>query len=181
MLNPQQQKHLDQITRNCQIITFGLALSVIVFVFTVFVILQNAEEQKPIELPLLTYVGIGSALLALVAGAIAPKIIMSNLRQKLAEGQEWNWNPSSVPMEELGDIGPLAAIFQIRLIVGLAILEGAAFMNVIAYMTEYQTISLGMAAALLFAIFLKFPWRTRIEHWVRDEQKTLDQLRKFQK
>ncbi len=74
-------------------------------------------------------------------------------------------------------MGSLVAIYQIQQIVSRSILEGAAFLNLAAYMTERQPMSLVFAVFVLIAMFFKFPTRGYLEKWVREEMTTIEQLR----
>jgi hypothetical protein len=56
-------------------------------------------------------------------------------------------------------------------------LEGAAFFNLIVYMSEGQYLCLGLAAVLLLVILSKIPTRSRLEDWVSHELETIEQTR----
>ncbi|NJN14146.1 MAG: hypothetical protein HC813_00305 [Planctomycetes bacterium] len=67
----------------------------------------------------------------------------------------------------------LVNIYQGRVIVGAALLEGAAFMGGIAYMVERSLPGLAVAIICIAAILLwDFPNRSRMGEWL-DEQKRL--------
>lgn len=65
---------------------------------------------------------------------------------------------------------PLYQQYQARTIVGLALLEGAAFFNIIAAIVEHKWWSLAVAGALVFWMLAMFPTRTRIRHWVETQR-----------
>ena len=54
------------------------------------------------------------------------------------------------------------------MIVGLALLEGAAFFNIIAYMIAGHIWSLGIVAGLVVIMLLSFPTRGRVAFWIED-------------
>jgi hypothetical protein len=58
------------------------------------------------------------------------------------------------------------------------LLEGGCFMALVAYMIERQTVSLGAAAVLLAGLILHFPTRGRVEAWMDDELRRVNELRK---
>ena len=89
----------------------------------------------------------------------------------------WTCRLSSRPKPEVGIVGNLLFLFQTRHIIGYAMLEGAAFYNLIAYMIERQQVNLAMVGLLLGAMFVKFPTYGRLEGWVADEMKSIDELR----
>jgi hypothetical protein len=59
------------------------------------------------------------------------------------------------------------------LIVTLALLEGAAFFNLISVMIEHHVISLIAAIALLGLMAVRFPSRTKVSWWVQDRLRDL--------
>jgi hypothetical protein len=70
-----------------------------------------------------------------------------------------------VPIADLLD-PLLCGIFQTRLIIGFAMLEGAAFLQAIAYMVEGQLFSLAIGLALVLVMAMAFPTRSRLENWI---------------
>jgi hypothetical protein len=51
-------------------------------------------------------------------------------------------------------------------IIGLALLEGAAFFADVAYMQEGQPLALGVAGAAVMLILLRFPTESRLRGWL---------------
>ena len=95
--------------------------------------------QPPAQLPMISYVGFGMAAVCLVLSFIVPNLLAAGFRQRIAAG--------TLPLP--GDDVGWWAIYQARLIVGMALLEGAAFMQAIAYFLEGLPASLGVALGLL--------------------------------
>jgi len=69
--------------------------------------------------------------------------------------------------------GKLAPIYQTQLIIGAAMLEGAAFFATIAYMfatiaymVERNPLALATAIALLGALVARFPTSDRVNAWL---------------
>lgn len=61
-------------------------------------------------------------------------------------------------------------MYQTRLIVGLALLEGAAFFNVVAYLIEGHWWSFLVVTALLAWMLASFPTHGRLRQWVEDRE-----------
>ena len=180
MLTDQQKDYLKQVTRTCQIIVGALALGVIVFAGVVLAQEVQPPEQDKTEV--LTIVGVIFALVAIVLAVLVPKMVVFSMRRLVLEGKPILLPKQSRPIplpEELGEAGPLAIVYQTQLIVGAAILEGAAFMNLVAYMLGQQTMNLGLAALLLIALFFKFPTLDRVEQWVEGQLKVIEEMRSF--
>jgi hypothetical protein len=61
-------------------------------------------------------------------------------------------------------------LFQTRMIVGLALLEGAAFFNLVAFMTEGHWWTLIVVAVLLVWMLASFPTHGRLKQWIEDRE-----------
>lgn len=177
MLDSQQQEYLDRFTTTVQIIIGALAFGVLAF--AIVVILMQPEQADADESGINSLMAAGAAVVALLMLMVVPKILQSNMRQSIVDGNFLVKNIPAPVATELGDFGSLTAMYQVTLIVGAAILEGAAFYNLIAYMLEHQSINLLFAVGLLIAILFKFPTRGGIESWINDEQTLIAELRAF--
>lgn len=177
MLSNPQQEHIGRVTTALQIITSALAFGVLVF--AIVVISMQPEQAAADDGGSNGLIAAGMAVVALVASVIVPGIMRANMRRTIADGKPLGLNVAAPAAKELGDVGALATVFQATRIVGAAILEGAAFYNLIAFMFGRQTINLAFAAGLLIAILFKFPTRGAVESWINDELKLLEELRAF--
>lgn len=169
----EQDKFLRQILSVMRIIAGTLMAGVVIFLGVVVFLI---EPEKPVP-PMLAYVGVGAALIAVVASYVIPGFLYRQIIQSLIDG-----TAPPLPIElwhkqELGVIGPLLYIYHMRQIVSLAILEGAAFFNVIAYMIERQQVSLLMVALLLAAMVLRFPTRHGVQSRLSNQIKFIDDHR----
>ena len=63
------------------------------------------------------------------------------------------------------------------MIIAAAILEGAAFFLLIAYLLEGQAICLAAACLFVTLIAAKFPTRTGVESWTEKQSYLLQQAR----
>ncbi len=178
MLDRQQQDYLDRFTSTVQIITGALALGIVVY--AIVVLLMEPEQAEADEARFISLMAAGAAVMAWFLSIVVPRLLRTSMRQSIADG---NFSVTNIPSAatELGDFGSLASMYQATLIINLAILEAAAFFNLMAYMLEHQTINLFFAAGLLFAIFVKFPTRRAVESWINDELGILEELRAFKK
>jgi hypothetical protein len=116
-----------------------------------------------------------------IASFVVPNLISNRARQSLATGGPSNWGlVKNLPnAAELGDIAPLAAIFQTRTITGAALLQGAAFFACVAYLVEHQQAVLIVAGALLLMIASKFPTVSGLESSIESDAATAQQLRQL--
>jgi hypothetical protein len=63
------------------------------------------------------------------------------------------------------------------MIVGLALLEGTAFLGILAYLIEAQPLALGVTGIAILCMLLKFPTRSRVQAWLERQTEQLTELR----
>lgn len=71
---------------------------------------------------------------------------------------------------EGGGTSGALALYQTRMVLGLALLEGAAFFNLVAYLLEGHWWSLAVTAGLVALMLSAFPTRGRLTQWVADRE-----------
>jgi hypothetical protein len=173
-LNADQQRFLRAMLTNMRIISAALISGVVVFLAVVLFVMKS--DPKPGS-PLLTYIGLAFGAGALVFAFIIPGFVGGSIKQALVEGKRVDLPPQFKATQDVGIVGNLLFLFQTRLIIGYAILKGAAFFNLVAYMIERQDVSLAIVGLLLAAMLVKFPTRGKVEGWLADETRSLAELR----
>jgi hypothetical protein len=181
MLTKDQREYVKLAVRTMQIIVAAMAAGVGVFFAVVLVISPNAKPAggPPAEL-LVSYIAAAAGLAGILAWAVVPRIITSGNRQAIVHGKlaPRAGLSQNLPMtDERMQIRPIIAMYQTSLIVGCAILEGAAFFNLVAYMLEQQPMNLVVAGVLLLLLLTQIPTVSRLASWVESELTTIDQLR----
>jgi hypothetical protein len=174
-MNEQQREHIGRVAVTLQIIVFSLVSGVLFFAGIVLFLRPGEIVDEGAQIN--TIMAGGAAVLGLLASVIVPRILRNKMRQAIVAGEPSGPESPHSIAANLGDVGSLVAVYQTTLIVGAAILEGAAFYNLIAYQLERQSISMIGVAMLLIAMFTKFPTRTAIENWVNDELKQIQSQR----
>jgi hypothetical protein len=136
----------------------------------VLAVLRQSSNQPPPPAPVISWFGIGFAAVAIVLSFVMPRIVVSNwLRQWVA-----THGPETTGAD---DEAPLWTTYQASLIVGMALLEGAALFQAIAYLSEGQPISLGTVAILLLIMLTRWPTRTGIENWISAQREQIMRMR----
>jgi hypothetical protein len=173
MISDVQRQYLARVIRPMQIIVAALAAGVLAFM-VVALLVRGSREPAQANL---VYIALAFSLIALVAWAILPNLMTNQARRQIAERS----NPprgTTAPSADVGEVGHLAAVYQTRLIIGAAILEGAAFFNLVAYLVEGHALGLAAAVVLLVMMILfHFPTFSRLEDWVRREMETIQLMR----
>ncbi len=143
--------------RGMQIITASLMMGVMAFMGVALVMNEGELRSEP---DLVSWVGIGFATIAFVAHVVVPTMMR---REQIAQldPQEVR-NADSDTKYRL-----LIPIYRSTHIIACALLEGAAFFNLIAYQTEAFMGALGVAMFLALSIGARFPTEPRIRSWIR--------------
>ncbi len=172
-LTEEQEGFLRKSLLTMQFIAGALIQGVVVFLVVVLFFLPAPPNRLAIFNP---YVGLGVAVLAMLMSLFIPRLILVSTKKSLVKGR-----PIDLPKQfgETGNVGflaPLTGLFQTRLIIAMALLEGAAFFNLVSYMCERQTMSLAVVGMLLLAMVLNFPRRRGLEAWLAEETKSIAEL-----
>ncbi|HKI21044.1 MAG TPA: hypothetical protein VKA15_24340, partial [Isosphaeraceae bacterium] len=164
---------LQPIIRTCQIIVGALIMGVVTFLAIALFVTQvgvNPAQALPGEgaggaaiaaagnssLPVITYLAVAVGLMDLVLSFVVPKMNADRARRQMAlEGPSAITKGGPTEPKQLypaGYTGKLAPIYHTQLIIGAALLEGAAFFATIAYLVERNPLALATAIVLLGAL-----------------------------
>jgi hypothetical protein len=179
MLSDPQRQHVKLVARTLQIIIGTLVAGVISFLGVVLVLASREGAIPPPNPPFITYTAVILTAIDIIVWAIVPAIIASRMRNSLVAGKSPAMAAKLPNAAELGDVGPLTVIYQTRTIVAAAMLEGAAFLNLIAYFLERQTVCLAVAGTLLLMLLSHFPTVSRLESRIESALIDLTQLRQL--
>jgi hypothetical protein len=156
-------------------IVHGALCMGVVTITAILGLLRMNGGKPPAATPMISYVGFGMAAVCLPLSFLVPNLLSAGWRRQIAIGK---W-PLSIPAQPDSDAG-WWSIFQSRLIVGMAMLEGAAFMQVIAYFVEGMPLSLGVALGLLVVMLTRFPTRLGVESWIAEQREMVEMLKQDQ-
>jgi len=178
---------LQPIIRTCQTIVGAMIMGVATFLAIALFVTQVAVNPAPAppgggavgaavaapgdsSLQVITYLAVASGLIVLVLSFVVPKINIARTRRQIALAGPIA-TTEGVPSEPkqlypAGYTGKLAQLYQTQLIIGAAMLEGAAFFATIAYMVERNPIALATAIVLLGALIARFPTSDRVNAWL---------------
>lgn len=181
MFTNEERAFLAQATQTMQIIVGALAAGVVLFFLVTLVVAANGERQVP-ETPLISYMAIAATPMAILMALIVPGVVMRSHREAIVAGnatsQEEAASVPPLPAEE-EKLLPLMGGYQTALILRTAILEGAAFLCLTAYMLEGQAWVLIGAGLLLLFMLAAMPTRSRVEDAIERERQAANELRQM--
>jgi hypothetical protein len=151
-----------------QIIAVALPLGVVSFFGVALYIVYGGGNPGPVaanRLPILTMM---AGVFLLITGSLSfvvPGIMTRTVLAQIAGsgGQ--------------GDVVRLFGFKQTTMIVGMALLEGAAFFGLIAFIVERQPAVLAVPALALAGILLRFPTENSVRDWIEQQGRRVLELR----
>jgi hypothetical protein len=174
MFDEESKQHIAAVVRTSQIILAALAIGVVTFA-VVAVFAMSGGRQAPGTTITLLAVAFGGA--DLVMCLVIPRFVTVINRKKIAAGT-WQASQNQGPVPD-SDAVKLALTYQVKMIIGAAMLEGGCFLALVAYMTERQSASLAVAAVLLAALLAHFPTLARVGAWIEDQLHCVEDERRY--
>jgi len=162
---------LKPVVMPLRIIVATLIAGVLSFAAVALFIRQNGNMQADPALDFMTWMALAAAVAALVVSWLLPMAIVKNARRAIAGGSYPAPAPNTpgspfAALSELGDAGKLAVAYQTSTIVGAAVLEGAAFMNIVTYLVNGSLTSLVVGVCIVLPIAAMFPSAPRVANWI---------------
>lgn len=158
MSNHQTPAVPGSVGRTSQIICGVLIMGVVSFGVVAFLI-GKAGQPK---LPVISMGAAGFGLMAVVMRFVVPMVVVNGMKAGLKQ----------TASEDL--LNQLAGVYQTKTIIAFALLEGAAFANLVAYLFEGQMWSYGVVAFLLGVMAISFPSQGQFESWAEDMKRELN-------
>lgn len=171
-----------------QIIVAALLAGVLVFLVIAAMLIQsgtmkpNREFAETMNVVLLLFL-IGD----LTARLIVPRNVVARARRNIADGT-WRLPQGSGEqqtarfasfIEQTGDAGRLLAVHLTKTIIAVALLEGAAFFAIIAYLITGSMLALVIAVALIVALAFHIPTRSGVVHWIENQLQLIEHERRL--
>jgi len=150
--------------RSLQIITIALLLGVLFFMGICLVMNEGALDGNP---DIISWIGLGFAGLMIVNHLVIPNLLSKTALASITGEQ----------IREADDAKKFELIFpayRARHIVAVAMLEGAAFFNLVAYMTSKYLWNLVAAVVLVMLILAKLTTATTAMFWVNDRAREIE-------
>ena len=158
MLSETAREAIGRMTMVLRIIVVALAMGVLAF--AAYVAVQNAGKPQNVGTNV-HYLGLALSVPMLLAAFIVPRLTPKTM-PVLPTGQQ----PADPEVAEA--MGIFAAI-QTSTIIGCAILEGTAFLNLVLYMINVELVHAAIAAFCVILILAQFPVNSRIEQRIEDQ------------
>jgi hypothetical protein len=166
----------DKVLRIMQIIAGALMGGVVSFAGVAsFIVFGNAPAAQPGGQPpavggseIMMYMAMGFAVIAVVMSFIVPNLISAAGVKRVAKMAQ---DGTATGPKEL--FGRLLAVAQTKMIIALALVEGAAFFSLIVFIITKSLIPPAVVGALLLVMAIHFPTKFKLARWLEDQQRAL--------
>lgn len=166
--------------RVMQIVAGALLLGVGVFLAIVFIAAParaNGAGLAPAGgTPVISFAAVVMLAVNAPLSFLVPGFVTRTALRQIASGT-WQGGPGADAASYNTDALKLLAVRQTSLIVGLALLEGVAFLGCIAYLLEARPFVLGVVLVALTLMLVKFPTEGRVRAWLEQQANLLAELR----
>jgi hypothetical protein len=176
MSRSQWQDELGPVLPQLQIIVGALVAGCVFFLVVALLVSRGmAAGGDP---PLVSYIAIGSAVMAVLARVALPRTIVAAGRRKIL-GEAGHDAARGDRLDRSAAAARLLQLLPTATIVACALLEGATFFLLVAYLIEQWLPALVTAVAMIFLLVLHIPTRSRVIHWIDDQLAVLEQERQL--
>jgi hypothetical protein len=178
MLSASQREYIGKMIRTMQIIVLALSFGAFAFLIVATVVTPEGQPAGQERKLLLSYIAIPFTVAVLAAWLAVPRMIAGRFRNSMAAGKHVETAPIGPDVtDEQRQVHPFLAVYTTKLIIACALLEGAAFFNIVSYFLERQSWNLLIGLVMLLMILAHFPTASRVSSWVEDELREIDRVR----
>src|SRR5262249_44345999 len=132
-----------------------------------FIVLSEGRAPQA-DLPIVSLLAVVMMVLNTPMAFVVPRITAQNRLRELARQS----TPSPADLRLA-----LLDLRQSTLIISLALLEGTAFLAIVAFLLEVQVYVLGIVGLMLLVMLGQFPTETRVLAWMEMQLQRLAELR----
>ena len=161
----------DKVLRTMHIIASALIAGVLMFGgIASFIVFGQAPaaQQGPNGSNVLIYLSSAMAAMQVVLSFVVPNLISSAGVKGVAKMAQ---DGTSTGPKEL--FGRLMGVAQTRMIIAMALVEGAAFFCLISFISTKSIIPAAVVAGLLMVMAIHFPTKMKLANWLEDQQRLL--------
>jgi hypothetical protein len=164
MSNGEKDALASRRVRSIQVIILALVLGIVALLAIAVFLRAGGGLNRPVGPPVLSYVAFVFAAVGLVSSAFVPELFVSISRRKLARAAD---APSSL------DEKALWQIYSSRAVIGGALAQGTAFLNLIAFMVEGNILCVALTLVALAFIALRFPSVEKATDWIEHQRQVI--------
>lgn len=150
-MNAPQPINPEMVGRQAMIVVGALLTGMLMFACVTAVMAKDPAENAP---AILSLIGLSSAGLTVLLRLIVPSSIVSQAVSKL-----------NAESDDQSARQVLAGLYLTKTIIGAALLEGAGFFNLVAYLLTRSPWNLGAAGVMAALMAITFPSQSQFDSW----------------
>jgi hypothetical protein len=152
--------------RTMRIIVFAMCLGILLFLGLALYLRSTGEYEQKEPTLTLSYFTAGLAVLCVVMSVVVPALMESAWRRTAPR----ELGPAPPPGELSAAEVRWWGLYQTRLIVRSALLEGPCFALLVAYLIEGQLWTVAVAVVVLLLLAAGFPTESGVRDWVERQR-----------
>ena len=122
-------------------------------------VMLRGFRQEPFEnAGIMAWVGVVVGVAAFAASYVVPGLVTNAKLGSLSQASTED----------------LIGAFQTKAILGMALAEGGAILNVVVYFLEGQVLNLGVVALLATRLAMQIPTAAGLEYWISSQQQVIN-------
>jgi hypothetical protein len=157
-----------------QIIQGSIVAGAIIYAIVAFALREGGVVRGRAQQPIVSYACSVLAVISLIEFPFITRRIAKENRKKLLTEVGSGDSPEK---KSMSDATLLLGSYQAQMIVGAAILEGATFGLIIAFLVDGTYWTLVAALVLTGLNAFQFPTRGRVERWLSEQRELIEQER----
>ena len=171
--DPAAQAEFLAIVRTSQIIWAALMFGPVAFAG--IIVFLTFDQPRDGAIGFMTLMMAAFAVVAVVTRLVVPDLLVNQQIQALARGRRPSGTAgAAMPQTELGLLG---TVYQTRLIIASALLEGATFGNLFAFMMERNFLAIAISILLWLGMAIGMPTASGAFEWAERQLRRLHELR----
>lgn len=156
--------HRAEMLLRVQIITGAMIMGAVPFAIVALVLRMDDINSEP---DIIAVIGLVISAFMFLLHFIVPNLVAAVMLKQIQTSKV-----SSANDEKKFEL--LFPVFQTRQIIACAMLEGAAFLNIVFFIVSGFGGNLIAAAILIGLIALRFPTATKVDFWVQDRAREME-------
>jgi hypothetical protein len=167
-----------------QIIASALILGSLILLAIAVVVVQQNEGQGTITLaegglPIVSLMALAMLVIEAPIAFLLPRLMARNAITQRAKQSPGTFVTAAENQRggPTSDASFLLGLYQTTMIITMALFQGSSFFGSIAYILEAGPIALGVSAVATLLLLSRFPTESRVQTWLAEQRRNLDQLR----
>jgi hypothetical protein len=167
------------LVRTMQIIVAALMVGCLCLLVVALAVKGGPKQTSAMSMS--TYLLSAASVCLVLAGYALTGVFVARARRKIRLGT-WSSPVQHVDAEwakQNTDIGKLVQVLVSQTILAASIMESAVLLSLVAYFLEQSPLSLTLAVLLILALAAYFPTADKIETWLDEQMRLLEEERTF--